>query len=104
MAGPSITVPAGLTLAETRALSRKFSIRMAQAAGDTIVYWLPKRRDIAMRCAFGSSPGAPDHSLVVGCYRPPYPTVLFLADLSATIHDASVRQPTSVRQETQEAA
>ena len=89
MAGPSLTVPAGLTLAETRALSRKFSVRMAQAGGDTIVYWMPKRRDIAMRSAFGSSLGAPDHSRVVGCYRPPYPSSLFLADLSATVQESA---------------
>ena len=104
MAGPSITVPAGLTLSETRALSRKFSVRMAQAAGESIVYWIPGRRDIAVRSVIATSLPPPDASLVVGCYRPPYPSVLFLADLSATIHDASVRQPTSVRQETQEAA
>ena len=104
MAGPSLTVPAGLSHSEARAISKKFSIRMSQAAGDTIVYWMPKRRDIAMRSAFGSSLGAPDHSRVVGCYRPPYPSSLFLADLSATIQVDSVREPTSVRQDSQEAA
>jgi hypothetical protein len=104
MAGPSLTVPAGLTLAETRALSRKFSVRMAQAAGEAIVYWLPARRDVVIRSASLSNVEPPADGLVVGCYRPPYPSALFLADLSATIQEASVRERTSVRQDTQEAA
>lgn len=104
MAGPSLAVPAGLTLSETRAFSRKFSIRMAQAGGETIVYWLPALRDIVVRSAALSNVPAPDSALVVGCYRPPYPSSLFLADLSATIQVDSVRERTSVRQDSQEAA
>lgn len=104
MAGPSLTVPAGLSQSEARAISKKFSIRMAQAGGETIVYWLPAVRDIVVRSAALSNVPAPDSALVVGCYRPPYPSSLFLADLSATIQVDSVRERTSVRQDSQEAA
>ena len=93
-----------MSLTEARAFSRKFSVRMAQAGGETIVYWLPALRDIVVRSAALSNVPAPDSALVVGCYRPPYPSSLFLADLSATIQVDSVRERTSVRQDSQEAA
>lgn len=95
MAGPSLTVPAGLTLAETRRLSSKFSIRMAQSKDDMNFYWRADRRDIIGRSSFNPCGAVPDDAVLIGCYRPPYPSVLFLADLSATIQVDSVRQGTS---------
>ena len=89
MARLPLTAPAGLTDSEAREFSRKFSVRLAQSVGESLAYWLPQKRDVVIRSVNLSNVEPPQDALVVGCYRHPYPSTLFLADLSATIQGAA---------------
>jgi hypothetical protein len=84
MPGPSITVPAGLSLNEARRFCKKFAVTMAQQQ-EVDVWWHPVEREVVVRSAVGSVKALPPAVIPVGRYRAPYPARLFLEDLGATV-------------------